>query len=345
MNDELELFENTKLQELSKTEKDLLIDCESVIEKGIEAFKDTWYALLEIRENRLYRSTHKSFKDYCKDKWNISESYVNRQIQAGKIIEDIKDTPIGTGLNESQLRPLTNLESETRREVVKQVFQISEKPTAKIIQELVNKNVGLNEILKELKLNPDLVFKSEEELIEKAKSLIPAPALVVQEVIKHVEIIKDESLKAELEQSKDTISELQKRIVDQASNYSKVQNKLIDYENKISDFDKKIKEIETLKSKLSEYEDVKNAMLQINELEKKKSDLFKHSQKVKDILEVLDSSRKFFNQNVLALGTIQLDNGIKESLQTQVIELINIIDSWKFALSNNLLLEKSLIGG
>lgn len=345
MNDELELFENTKLQELSKTEKDLLIDCESVIEKGIEAFKDTWYALLEIRENRLYRSTHKSFKDYCKDKWNISESYVNRQIQAGKIIEDIKDTPIGTGLNESQLRPLTNLESETRREVVKQVFQISEKPTAKIIQELVNKNVGLNEILKELKLNPDLVFKSEEELIEKAKSLIPAPALVVKEVIKHVEIIKDESLKAELEQSKDTISELQKRIVDQASNYSKVQNKLIDYENKISDFDKKIKEIETLKSKLSEYEDVKNAMLQINELEKKKSDLFKHSQKVKDILEVLDSSRKFFNQNVLALGTIQLDNGIKESLQTQVIELINIIDSWKFALSNNLLLEKSLIGG
>lgn len=338
MNDELELFENTQLQELSKTEKDLLIDCESVIEKGIETFKSTWYALLEIRENRLYRSTHKSFKDYCKDKWNISESYVNRQIQAGKIIEDIKDTPIGTGLNESQLRPLTNLESETRREVVKQAFEISEKPTAKIIQELANKNVELNEILKELKLNPDLVFKSEEELIEKAKSLIPAPAPIVQEVI------KDESLKTELEQSKETILSLQSRIVEQSNNYSSVQNKLISYEKEIESLSEQIQEVENLKNELSSYREVEKAMLQINELEKKKDDLFKHSRKVKEILEVLDSSRKFFNQNILSIGTIQLDNNIKENLQGEIIELMNIIDSWKFAMSKNLLLESNLIG-
>lgn len=31
-------------------------------------------------------------------------------LKAFEINENIKDTPIGTGLNESQLRPLTNLE-------------------------------------------------------------------------------------------------------------------------------------------------------------------------------------------------------------------------------------------
>lgn len=342
--DLLNLFQEDLTTDLTDQETALLNECEAVVLKGIKAFKEVWGALLEIRDSKLYRKEFRTFEDYCVVKWDLSRDYVNKNIRALGVLNNL-DTMVSNEITERQLRPLTNLEPEIQRQVVKEAQEINPKAPTSLIQDVVNQYGGVNAVLKELKLNPDLVFESEQDLINKAKSLLPAPAPVVQEVIKHVEIIKDESLKAELEQSKDTISELQKRIVDQASNYSKVQNKLIDYENKISEFDKKIKEIETLKSKLSEYEDVKNAMLQINELEKKKSDLFKHSQKVKDILEVLDSSRKFFNQNVLALGTIQLDNGIKESLQTQVIELINIIDSWKFALSNNLLLEQSLIGG
>lgn len=333
---------------LNVQEQERLKNCELVIKTGLETFYQVGQALLEIQENKLYRQEFNTFDEYLQGRWGFKQSQAYRLMDSANVILNLKSSPIGElPTNENQTRYLAQLDSDLQGYVWSNIINTFEAVTGKIVEQEVKKHKQLNEAIKEVKSKPMLYqFETQEELIEKAKSLIPAPAptIEVKEVVKHVEIIKDESLKAELEQSKDTISELQKRIVDQSSNYSKVQNKLIDYENKISDFDKKIKEIETLKSKLSEYEDVKNAMLQINELEKKKSDLFKHSQKVKDILEVLDSSRKFFNQNVLALGTIQLDNGIKESLQPQVIELINIIDSWKFALSNNLLLEKSLIG-
>lgn len=331
---------------LNIQEQERLKNCELVIQTGLETFYQVGQALLEIQESKLYRQEFNTFDEYLQGRWNISKQRGYQLINSANVFDNLKkSTIVDFPTNESQTRYLAQLDSDLQGYVWGNIINTFEAVTGKIVEQEVKKHKQLNEAVKEVKSKPMLYqFETQEELIEKAKSLIPAPVPTVKEVIKHVEIIKDESLKSELEQSKDTISELQKRIVDQASNYSKVQNKLIDYENKISGFDKKIKEIETLKSKLSEYEDVKNAMLQINELEKKKSDLFKHSQKVKDILEVLDSSRKFFNQNVLAIGTIQLDNGIKESLQPQIVELVNIIDSWKFAMSRNLLLESHLIG-
>jgi len=61
-------------------------------------------------KDELYRTTHKSFKSYCFEKWGISEAYATRNIKAFEINENIKDLPIGKGLlTESQLRPLTNL--------------------------------------------------------------------------------------------------------------------------------------------------------------------------------------------------------------------------------------------
>lgn len=334
MNDELELFENTKLQELSKTEKDLLIDCESVIEKGIEAFKDTWYALLEIRENRLYRSTHKSFKDYCKDKWNISESYVNRQIQAGKIIEDIKDTPIGTGLNESQLRPLTNLESETRREVVKQVFQISEKPTAKVIQELVNKNVGLNEILKELKLNPDLVFKSEEELIEKAKSLIPAPAPVVQEIIKHVEIIKDGELMDKLEQKDVYINQLKSSLSDKnksLSDLEKLKSEKYSLERQLQATKNDLQRLEALDINEDKINETMQKLIAFEQRQKQLSEAITISN---EMIKVIVDSRKFFAENLLILNELKVTPDSLDNVRNTSLELSEIVENWLIEFKN-----------
>lgn len=339
--DLLNLFQEDLTTDLTEQETTLLNECELVIERGVKAFKEVGQALLEIRESKLYRTTHKSFKSYCFEKWGISEAYATRNIKAFEINENIKDLPIGKGLlTESQLRPLTNLEPEIQRQVMKEAQEINPKAPTSLIEDVVSQYGGVNAVLKELKLNPDLVFNSEQELIDKAKSLVPTPAPV--EIIK--EVIKDESLLSEIKKNKDTINQLQSRIVEQSTNYSSIQNKLIKYENEIQQLTEKVKESQKLKDELSNYQDIKESLLTISELEKKKSDLFKYSQKVKDILEVLDSSRKFFNQNVLAIGAIQLDYDIKESLQSEIIELVNIVDSWKFAVSKNLLLDSNLIG-
>jgi len=337
--DLLNLFQEDLTTDLTEQETTLLNECEAVVSKGIKAFKEVWGALLEIRDSKLYRKEFRTFDDYCVVKWDLSKRYVNRNLKALDTLNNLG--PMGPNeMTERQLRPLTNLEPEMQRQVMKEAQEINPKAPTSLIEDVVSQYGGVNAVLKELKLNPDLVFNSEQELIDKAKSLVPTPAPV--EIIK--EVIKDESLLSEIKKNKDTINQLQSRIVEQSTNYSSIQNKLIKYENEIQQLTEKVKESQKLKDELSNYQDIKESLLTISELEKKKSDLFKYSQKVKDILEVLDSSRKFFNQNVLAIGAIQLDYDIKESLQSEIIELVNIVDSWKFAVSKNLLLDSNLIG-
>ncbi len=74
-------------------------------------------ALTVIRDNRLYRETHKTFEDYCKDRWDMSINYADRLMRSTKTIENLKTVPIGTlPITESQARPLITLEPEQQKE-------------------------------------------------------------------------------------------------------------------------------------------------------------------------------------------------------------------------------------
>jgi hypothetical protein len=33
-----------------------------------------------LRDKRLYRSTHKTFEDYCQERFGIGRNYVNRRV-------------------------------------------------------------------------------------------------------------------------------------------------------------------------------------------------------------------------------------------------------------------------
>jgi hypothetical protein len=86
-----------ELDILSEDEETELMECEQVIEKGLAAFEDVGCALANIRDNRLYKATHKRFERYCKDRWGLSKTHVNRKIdgwQTVRLLEQ-KMTPIG----------------------------------------------------------------------------------------------------------------------------------------------------------------------------------------------------------------------------------------------------------
>lgn len=83
-------------------------------------------ALLEIRDSRLYRETHSTFENYCRDRWGMNRRYANRIIEAAVVVENLG--PIGPKLpstgtdqlvslptHESQARPLAKLEPEQQR--------------------------------------------------------------------------------------------------------------------------------------------------------------------------------------------------------------------------------------
>ena len=55
---------------------------------------------------RLYRLSHDTFEDYCKERWGMSKTHANRMIDSAEVVGNL--TPIGvTPATESQARPRT----------------------------------------------------------------------------------------------------------------------------------------------------------------------------------------------------------------------------------------------
>ena len=108
------------------------------LERKVErAFFEAGKALAELRDRKLYRSTHKTFEEYCKQRFGytrIAASYkiaaatvmdnlLTNGLQKEEIATDELQTPkmLTNGLqilpnNERQVRPLVSLEPEVQRE-------------------------------------------------------------------------------------------------------------------------------------------------------------------------------------------------------------------------------------
>lgn len=98
------------LPSLKPSEKERLGECEQQIRFGIRSFFIAGQALLEIRDTHLYRASHATFDDYCRDRWEMSRSYAYRLIKAAAVIAQLlpmgnKDFPT----SERQVRPLMAL--------------------------------------------------------------------------------------------------------------------------------------------------------------------------------------------------------------------------------------------
>lgn len=71
---------------------------------------------VDVRDARLYRQTHGTFEDYCKERWGMHRSRAYRFIEAAETVEAL--SPMGDTVpnNERQARPLTKLEPEAQRQ-------------------------------------------------------------------------------------------------------------------------------------------------------------------------------------------------------------------------------------
>lgn len=103
------------------------------------AFHEIGQAWAEIRDRRLYRAQYHTFEEYCADYWGKSKTQVNRLISAAAVVENL--TPMGVRLpsNERQCRPLTTLEPEQQAEVWVETLQRTSQPTAKDVQETIDR--------------------------------------------------------------------------------------------------------------------------------------------------------------------------------------------------------------
>lgn len=124
---------------LSDDEKAALARLETRIERGLAVYYELGEALQLVRDNRLYRESYQTFAAYCRQRWNLSKSHVNRMIRAAAV--RINVAPIGVSPeNETQARPMAALEPEAQRIVWEVVQQTAPdgKVTGQHVQSVAN---------------------------------------------------------------------------------------------------------------------------------------------------------------------------------------------------------------
>jgi hypothetical protein len=121
-----------------------LVELEGIIERGLRTFTDVGFALLQIRDGKLYQPQYGSFEDYCREKWDLEHSHAYRLMDSAKVMANLKTSPIGEVLptNESQTRPLASLSPEQQVEAWKEATKkapTGKKPSARLVQKIVNR--------------------------------------------------------------------------------------------------------------------------------------------------------------------------------------------------------------
>ncbi len=128
------------------------------LERKVErAFFEAGKALMELRERRLYRSTHKTFEEYCRDRFSYTYRHVNYLIAGCLIVDNIKmgtnssqnesQDEMGTNssqilpTSEVQVRPLAKLEPQQQPKAWQQAVEKAEGkvPSGRIVKDVVQR--------------------------------------------------------------------------------------------------------------------------------------------------------------------------------------------------------------
>jgi hypothetical protein len=98
------------------------IELEAVVERGLATFLEVGQALATIRDRGLYRDTHLTWEDYCRDRWGFSARRARQLIAASGTI-----VPVA---NEAQARALAGLDADEQRRVWDAALEGGDRPTA-----------------------------------------------------------------------------------------------------------------------------------------------------------------------------------------------------------------------
>lgn len=98
-----------------------LEDCEAIIERGLVTFIDVGTALLQIRDERLYRQEYRDFETYCQHRWAMTRRHANRLIDAAGVAEVLG--PVGPKpVNEAQARELGKVKGNSDPDAMAKVW-------------------------------------------------------------------------------------------------------------------------------------------------------------------------------------------------------------------------------
>lgn len=119
----------TALAELSAGEEIRLVALENAIEDYLKSFKQIGRCLSQIRDEKLYRATHKTFEAYCSERWAFKMRRAYQLIDASVAAENVQH--VAQKPNARQASELAKAPNDQQPEIWEQVVeQNGEKVTA-----------------------------------------------------------------------------------------------------------------------------------------------------------------------------------------------------------------------
>lgn len=126
--------------DLSPAESRHLKAMEARIERGLHTFKVVGEALMDIRDNRLYRQTHATFEAYCRERWDMGRERAYQFIGAAEVVKALGAGDGEGPVNEAQARELVTIAHVGGPEAVQAVWKAAQetgKPvTATVLREV-----------------------------------------------------------------------------------------------------------------------------------------------------------------------------------------------------------------
>jgi len=128
---------NAQSSTLSAIEQEQLEKAEIQIGKDLVTFTNAGAELEKIRDQKLYREQHKTWAEYCKQRWGFSKSYADRLIAAAKLAKE-KLTPQGVTFTcEGELRKLVIATEDQFAKALKKASEIAKKKDLPLTAALV----------------------------------------------------------------------------------------------------------------------------------------------------------------------------------------------------------------
>lgn len=137
-----------EISELTKDEEQERHRLERKVER---AFHEAGTALRELRDKRLYRSTHKTFEAYCRDRFGFNRAHPYRLIDAAVVIDNLSSANQADNLSPNrrqimptkieQVRSLVALEPEKQQQVWQEAVEQADGkvPSGRIVKGIVER--------------------------------------------------------------------------------------------------------------------------------------------------------------------------------------------------------------
>ena len=188
-----------RMVRLNESERVALRQYEATIHAGLANFIAVGTALSAIKQERLYRETHRTFEAYCRDTFGLSRSTAYQKQDAALAYQSVSAIADISQVNEYQMRQLAMLKTPEERQRAWQEVEHQQKSTGKTlpathIRRIVNSiQTGGMDTPFETRLTADGIFPAitwrwdlitltrNPDMRTLVKQLIPLPAITPSE--------------------------------------------------------------------------------------------------------------------------------------------------------------------